>query len=49
VDEFQALYTPTPFLAVGHWYRDFGQTSDAEVVSLLEKRRQEMQASAAGE
>ena len=27
---------PTPFLAVGHWYRDFTQTTDAEVVQLLQ-------------
>ncbi|MCP4087846.1 MAG: phosphoribosyltransferase [Actinomycetia bacterium] len=35
VDEFIALETPTPFYGVGRFYRDFGQTSDDEVVSLL--------------
>jgi putative phosphoribosyl transferase len=39
VDEFYALTTPTPFLAVGHWYHDFRQTMDEEVVELLEKGR----------
>lgn len=39
VDEFHALITPTPFLAVGHWYKDFEQTTDDEVVALLGKRK----------
>ena len=29
------LATPNPFVAVGEWYEDFGQTSDAEVRDLL--------------
>jgi putative phosphoribosyl transferase len=29
------LEVPTFFSAVGQWYRDFGQTSDAEVSELL--------------
>jgi putative phosphoribosyl transferase len=29
------LATPDPFVAVGEWYEDFGQTSDAEVRDLL--------------
>jgi predicted phosphoribosyltransferase len=29
------LATPDPFVAVGEWYEDFGQTSDAEVGDLL--------------
>lgn len=35
-DEFVCAATPEPFLAVGAWYRDFGQTSDDEVRELLE-------------
>jgi predicted phosphoribosyltransferase len=30
--------TPDPFYAVGLWYEDFGQTTDAEVRELLEAR-----------
>jgi putative phosphoribosyl transferase len=35
VDEVVCLETPTPFLAVGSWYDEFGQTTDAEVRALL--------------
>ncbi len=42
VDAFYAVTTPTPFLAVGHWYHDFLQTSDTEVIDLLRKQRDEM-------
>lgn len=35
VDEVVCLSTPALFSAVGEWYRDFSQTSDEEVVSLL--------------
>jgi len=34
-DEVVVLETPQPFLAVGEWYRDFDQTTDAQVVSAL--------------
>jgi predicted phosphoribosyltransferase len=34
-DEVVCLATPEPFWAVGRWYRDFPQTSDDEVKSLL--------------
>lgn len=34
-DEFVCLSSPRLFSAVGEWYRDFSQTSDAEVVALL--------------
>ncbi|MFD6278764.1 phosphoribosyltransferase family protein [Streptomyces sp. NPDC060209] len=37
VDEVVCLSTPSLFSAVGEWYRDFSQTSDEEVVSLLER------------
>ena len=32
--------TPEPFRAVGLWYRDFSQTTDAEVQQLLSKAQQ---------
>jgi putative phosphoribosyl transferase len=38
-DEIIALETPEPFLAVGLWYADFAQTTDQEVVTLLEAAR----------
>lgn len=34
-DEVVCLATPAHFSAVGQWYREFGQTSDAEVRELL--------------
>jgi putative phosphoribosyl transferase len=37
VDETIFLMTPEPFYAVGLWYVDFGQSSDDEVVELLDK------------
>jgi putative phosphoribosyl transferase len=36
VDEVCCLVTPSPFFSVGTWYRDFSQTADEEVRSLLE-------------
>lgn len=39
VDEMVCAATPQPFHAVGLWYEDFSQTSDAEVRQLLEARR----------
>ncbi|HAI20544.1 MAG TPA: phosphoribosyl transferase [Clostridiales bacterium UBA8153] len=38
-DELICLHTPDPFCAVGQWYRDFEQTSDGEVMALLQKAR----------
>jgi putative phosphoribosyl transferase len=38
-DEVVCLETPEPFFAVGQWYMDFPQTSDREVVALLEEAR----------
>ena len=35
--EVVCLATPERFMAVGEWYEDFGQTSDAEVLELLER------------
>ena len=34
-DEIVCLSTPTPFGAVGSFYRNFDQTSDSEVISLM--------------
>ncbi len=39
VNDLVCLRTPSPFMAVGYWYRDFRQVSDAEVVELLERSR----------
>ena len=38
-DEVVCLETPPRFHAVGQWYRRFGQTSDDDVVRLLEDAR----------
>lgn len=34
-DEVVCLATPEPFVAIGRWYVEFSQTSDAEVKDLL--------------
>jgi putative phosphoribosyl transferase len=38
-DDCVCLATPQPFLAVGEWYRDFRQVTDAEVQRFLEQER----------
>jgi putative phosphoribosyl transferase len=38
-DVVVCLHSPPAFAAVGQWYRDFDQTSDAEVIDLLERAR----------
>ena len=40
VDELVCVIRPEPFIAVGYWYRQFAQTSDEEVRSLLERANQ---------
>ena len=35
VDRVVCPATPEPFMAIGRWYQDFGQTSDEEVRQLL--------------
>ena len=35
VDDVVCALTPEPFLAVGHWYENFEQTTDEEVHALL--------------
>src|SRR5882757_7452588 len=42
VDEIVCLSTPSPFLAVGAHYEEFGQLADADVISLLEERHRRM-------
>jgi len=41
VDEIVCVATPRPFIAVGLWYENFLQTSDAEVRSLLTRAAHE--------
>jgi predicted phosphoribosyltransferase len=41
VEEVVCVQTPEPFYAVGSWYDDFTQTSDAEVHALLEHAARE--------
>ena len=36
VDGLVVLETPDPFWAIGQWYLDFGQTTDEEVIALLD-------------
>lgn len=40
VDELICLQMPEPFFAIGSWYLDFSQTSDDEVLQLLERAQQ---------
>jgi predicted phosphoribosyltransferase len=40
VDEIVCVATPDPFLAVGRFYEDFAQTTDAEVHDLLARAAQ---------
>jgi predicted phosphoribosyltransferase len=35
-DAVVSVVTPSPFAAIGQWYRDFSPTSDADVVRILE-------------
>ena len=41
VDELVCLAAPPDLGAIGFWYRDFEQTSDEEVIGLLERARRE--------
>src|SRR6516165_12769778 len=47
-DEVICVETPVHFLAIGEWYRDFSQTSDHEVVSLLRRAAVEGAPASAG-
>lgn len=42
-DELVVLDTPDPFLAVGYFYEDFGQTTDEEVIELLDRAQRRTQ------
>jgi putative phosphoribosyl transferase len=42
-DEVVCLHTPVPFYSVGQWYEEFGQTSDREVIALLEQARRDQE------
>jgi putative phosphoribosyl transferase len=44
VDELICLESPSDLGAIGFWYRNFEQTSDEEVVELLERARSERSA-----
>lgn len=39
VDDLICLRMPSPFMAVGYWYRNFDQVSDMEVITLLREAR----------
>jgi predicted phosphoribosyltransferase len=41
VDEVICAITPEPFLAVGHWYEDFSQTTDDEVRDLVARQQRQ--------
>lgn len=41
VDEMICLHTPTQFFSVGMWYQDFQQTTDSEVIDLLNQAESE--------
>jgi predicted phosphoribosyltransferase len=41
VDELICLEAPSDLGAIGFWYEDFSQTSDEEVIELLESARRE--------
>ena len=43
VDELICLEAPSNLMAIGLWYRHFEQTSDEEVVELLERARREQE------
>ena len=44
VDEIVCVLSPQDFLAVGYWYREFNQTTDEEVVRLLDRARNQDEA-----
>lgn len=48
-DDVVVLEVPRSFGAVGAWYGDFGQTSEDEVVALLERARKHQESREAGD
>ena len=49
MDELICLEAPSDLGAIGFWYRDFSQTTDEEVIELLEGARREERGSAEGQ
>jgi hypothetical protein len=47
-DEVVCAHTPEPFYAVGLWYADFSQTTDAEVRDLLKRAEEQTRVSKGG-
>ena len=47
VDELICVQAPANFLAVGYWYRNFDQTTDEEVVELLDRAARALEEGAA--
>jgi predicted phosphoribosyltransferase len=47
VDELICPATPEPFMAIGQWYDEFGQTTDEEVIALLDRAQREHRQAAA--
>lgn len=43
-DDVVCVDTPEPFMGVGRWYRDFRQTTDEEVIAILEAARSQGEA-----
>ena len=41
-DDVVCVHTPEPFVAVGVWYEDFGQTTDDEVQDLLKRAEERL-------
>lgn len=44
-DQVVCIRTPDPYMSVGTWYEEFHQTSDEEVISLLEENRRKWDSS----
>ena len=42
VDQVICLLTPESFFAIGDFYKDFSQTSDEDVITLLDRNREEI-------
>ncbi len=42
VDQVICLLTPESFFAIGAFYKDFSQTSDEDVITLLDRNREEI-------
>lgn len=47
-DEFVCLYTPSDFMAVGNYYRDFTQVTDEKVAEILKESEASMEKDKSG-